>query len=128
MGHNNTVLKAIIKKVGLAFNAAAVSKQVQNDYNSGVVLTIKVANVAGGITFTVKLQYIHPTDGSVVDVPGAVTAALAANGTYFLSCYAGNTVVANQAISQALPGNFMVVVTPAVGGSGDITIDAQLIA
>jgi hypothetical protein len=127
----NRVQPLVINKVGLAFNAAVIAKKMKNDSGKGVLLTIVIANQVGDAAVTVKLQHADPAqaDGGLgVDIPGAVTPALNANGTYALLVYPGVTVAANSAIAQAIGMNFNIVVTSSgTTNQHDVAISAALI-
>lgn len=129
-GLTNDVRKSIVNSLALAFNAADVVSPLQmNPRSKGVLLTIVTANRSGDTTATIRLRWADPTNGTFVDIPGAITAAIATNGTTALLAYPGATVVANQAISQPVGAGFVAVVdTAGTSGAIDVRIDAQLLA
>lgn len=127
----NITQLAAISQTGVAFNTAAISRKIANLQGKGVLVTIVISNQVGDTATTVKLQHADPGQtqtGAGVDIPGAVTAALAANGTYALLVYPGVSVVANSAISQAIGCAFNVVATQSgTTSQHDVLINCQLI-
>jgi hypothetical protein len=71
-----------------------------NPNRLGVRLYINLTVVNGG-TLTVKIQNYDPASGTWVDIPGAVTTALAAVAVTTLTVYPGITETAN--VEQSIP-------------------------
>lgn len=102
------VVFAVASRAALAYNSNAYF----NPNRKGVKLYINLTVVNGG-TLTVKLQNFDPASQTWVDVPGAVTTALAAVAVTTLVVYPGATATANFQVSTSLGVLFRVVATTA---------------
>lgn len=99
----------VASRVAAAYN----SPELLNAKWKGVRLFINLTVVNGG-TLTVKIQNFDPASQTWVDLPLAVTTALAAVAVTTLTVYPGQTETANQDISDPLGGRWRVVATTAV--------------
>lgn len=113
----------------VVFTAAANATATQNGADqintnhNGVILNINttVFPAAGSVTY--KLQG-KDASGNYYDVPGAVTAAISANGPVQLAVYPALTPAANAAISFPLPAVWRVVATLVGGGALSASVAA----
>lgn len=108
----------VIQYDGVVFGVAS---RAANPYNSnpyfnpnrlGVRLYINLTVVNGG-TLTVKVQNFDPASQTWVDIPGAVTTALAAVAVTTLVVYPGSTATSNFEVSVPLGMTWRVVATTA---------------
>lgn len=103
---------------GVVFSVASRSANAYNTnpyFNPnrlGVRLYINLTVVNGG-TLTVKIQNFDPASQTWVDIPGAVTSALAAVAVTTLVVYPGVTETANGDVSTPLGVLWRVVATTA---------------
>jgi hypothetical protein len=93
--------------------ATYTSDAIHNPDALGVRLFIDITDKGVSGTVTAKIQNQDPVSGSWVDLTGAVTSALAANGVTALTLYPGLTAAANDKIDGHLGMTWRVSVTVA---------------
>lgn len=127
-------LKPLLKSTTLSSGANNGDKQ-QNRDGRGVLLEVDITAATGtSPTLTVKLQEFFPSAnagaGRWVDITGATTTALAADGggagATKLIVYPGVTVSANAAVSRPVSEYWRYVAT--VGGSDTPTVTCSISA
>jgi hypothetical protein len=115
----NKTLDPVDQRDGIVFLVAsrAAAEYVSNPYfnpnRKGIRLYINLTVVNGG-TLTVKVQTFDPASQTWVDIPLAVTAALAAVAVTTLTLYPGLTETANVDVAVPTGVLFRVVATTAV--------------
>ena len=102
------VVFSVASRAAAAYNSNAYF----NPNRKGVRLYINLTVVNGG-TLTVKIQNFDSASQTWVDVPLAVTSALAAVAVTTLTIYPGNTETANQDVATSLGSLWRVVATTA---------------
>lgn len=90
-------------RIAATYNSNAYS----NPSYRGVRIFIDITNANGG-NLIAKIQNFDPVSGNWVDLPLAVTAALAANATTSLTVYPGITETANVDVANPLGAQWRV--------------------
>lgn len=115
---NNRVTDSAVQYDGVVFSVASRAAAAYNSgayFNpnrKGVRIYINLTVVNGG-TLTVKVQTFDQASQTWVDMPLAVTAALAAVAVTTLTIYPGTTETANVDVEQPLGTTWRVVATTA---------------
>lgn len=102
------VVFPVLSRAALAYNSNAYF----NPNRRGVKLYINLTVVNGG-NLTVKVQNFDPASQTWVDIPLAVTTALAAVAVTMLVIYPGVTETANADVATSLGTTWRVVATTA---------------
>lgn len=102
------VVFSVASRAALAYNSNAY----HNPNRLGIRLYINLTVVNGG-TLTVKVQNFDPASQTWVDIPGAVTTALAAVAVTTLVVYPGVTETGNFDVATPVGVMFRVVATTA---------------
>jgi len=118
-----TVYKSGLKQWPVGTNNGAVFS-IDGDKGANIWVDLTIVN---GGSITVKLQAGSP-GGNWVDVPGAVTAAIAGVGGSLLKIYPALTPVANQVVAGVLGGGAYRFVGTVTGGAPTASITVESIA
>lgn len=93
--------------------AAGARVAARNDAWAGALFVIDVTAVGGAGTVTIQLAGYDPVSAKFYNIPGAVTAAIAAISTVTLLIFPGTIETANGRVSYVVPPLYDLVATVA---------------